>query len=357
MKGLTITKTDTFKKHPEDNELSFGVDFTDYMFNMDYSLDAGWHNARIEPYKSDVMDPATMVLHYGQAVFEGLKAYKTSSGKIQLFRPEKNFERLNRSCRLLCIPEIDEAFSLEALQELISMEKLWVPGASGTSLYIRPTIIATDPFLGVRASKTYRFFIILSPVGAYYPEGFNPVKIWVTKNHVRAVRGGIGEAKTPGNYAASLYAGEQAHKEGYTQVLWLDGVEQRYVEEVGSMNIFFAIEDKLITPELNGSILPGITRDSVIALAKHWGISITERKISIEEVIEAQKQNKKMEIFGTGTAAVVSPVGLIRYQDHEYIINDGKVGALTQKLYDALTGIQYGHETDPLNWILPVCEC
>ncbi|MBF0452162.1 MAG: branched-chain amino acid aminotransferase [Candidatus Magnetomorum sp.] len=354
MKGLTITKTDTLKKCPEDSALNFGVDFTDYIFNMDYNPDKGWHNPRIEPYAPHVMDPATMVLHYGQAVFEGLKAYKTSSGKIQLFRPNKNFERLNRSCRLLCIPEIDEHFSLEALKELIALEKRWVPGASGTSLYIRPTIIATDPFLGVRASSTYRFFIILSPVGAYYPEGFNPIKIWVTKNHVRAVRGGIGEAKTPGNYAASLYAGEQAHKEGYTQVLWLDGVEQRYVEEVGSMNIFFVIDDKLITPELNGSILPGITRDSVIALAKHWNLSVTERKISIDEVIDAQKQGKKMEIFGTGTAAVVSPVGLIRYQKQEYLINDGKVGALTQKLYDALTAIQYGNASDPLNWIVPV---
>jgi branched-chain amino acid aminotransferase len=357
MKGLSITKTETLKKCPEDSDLSFGMDFTDYMFNMDYSPDQGWHNPRIEPYASIVMDPATMVLHYGQAVFEGLKAYKTSSENIQLFRPNKNFERLNRSCRLLCIPEIDEQFSLEALKELITLEKRWVPGASGTSLYIRPTIIASDPFLGVRASYTYRYFIILSPVGAYYPEGFNPVKIWVTKNHVRAVRGGIGEAKTPGNYAASLYAGEQAHKEGYTQVLWLDGVEQRYVEEVGSMNIFFVINDELITPALNGSILPGITRDSVIALANHWGLSVTERKISIDEVIDAQKQGKKMEIFGTGTAAVISPVGLIRYQNQEYVINNGKVGELTQKLYDALTGIQYGEESDPLKWIVPVCSC
>jgi len=357
MEGLSITTTEQLKQCPNDNELNFGVDFTDYIFNMDYHPDSGWHNARIEPYQPIVMDPSTMVLHYGQGVFEGLKAYKTSLGNIQLFRPEENIARLNRSCRLLCIPEIDEQFSLKALKELINLEKRWVPGASGTSLYIRPTIIATDPFLGVRASKTYRFFIILSPVGAYYPEGFNPVKIWVTKRHVRAVRGGVGEAKTPGNYAASLYAGEQAHKEGYTQVLWLDGVEQKYVEEVGSMNIFFVFDDTLVTPELNGSILPGITRKSVIELARHWGMSVIERKISIDEVIESQKQGKQMEIFGTGTAAVISPVGLIRYQNQEYVINDGKVGALTQKLYDALTDIQYGHAKDPLNWIVSVCSC
>jgi branched-chain amino acid aminotransferase len=357
MEGLSITQTEQLKKCPKDNELNFGVDFTDYMFNMDYHPDSGWHHARIEPYQSIVMDPSTMVLHYGQGVFEGLKAYKTASGNIQLFRPEQNIARLNRSCRLLCIPEIDEQFSIDALKELLKLEKRWVPGAPGTSLYIRPTIIATDPFLGVRASKTYRFFIILSPVGAYYPEGFNPVKIWVTRKHVRAVRGGVGEAKTPGNYAASLYAGEQAHKEGYTQVLWLDGVEQKYIEEVGSMNIFFVFDDTLITPELNGSILPGITRKSVIELANHWGMKVIERKISIDEVIESQIQGKKMEIFGTGTAAVISPVGLIRYQNQEYTINEGKVGALTQKLYDALTDIQYGHAADPLNWIVPVCSC
>jgi len=357
MEGLTITKTDQLKKRPKDNKLNFGVDFTDYMFNMDYNPDAGWHNARIEPYAPMIMEPSTMVFHYGQAVFEGLKAYKTSSGKIQLFRPEQNFARLNQSNRRLCIPEIDSSFALDALKELITLEKLWVPGAPGTSLYIRPTIIATDPYLGVRASYTYRYFIILSPVGAYYPEGFNPVKIWVTKKHVRAVRGGVGEAKTAGNYAASLYAGEQASREGYTQVLWLDGVEQQYIEEVGSMNIFFAIDNTLITPELNGSILPGITRDSVIALAKHWGLTVIERKISIDEIIETQQQGKEMEIFGTGTAAVISPVGLIRYQNQDYVINDSKVGALTQKLYDAITGIQYGHADDPLKWVVPVCSC
>ena len=283
---LSITRSENLKSKPDDTKLGFGTLFTDHMFNMDYTLDGGWQAARIEPYGSIEMDPATMFLHYGQGVFEGLKAYRTDSGQIQLFRPQENIKRLNRSCRRMCIPEIDEDFALDSLKQLITLEKDWVPGAPETSLYIRPTIIAMDPFLGVRASHTYRYFVILSPVGAYYPEGFNPVKILVTSELVRAVRGGVGEAKTPGNYAASLLAGEQAHEAGYTQVLWLDGVEQKYLEEVGAMNIFFVIDDEIVTPELNGSILPGITRKSVIELAKHWNQKVSERKISIDEMIE-----------------------------------------------------------------------
>lgn len=349
---LTITKAQTLKPKPQDEtKLGFGKLFTDHMFNMDYSPDKGWHNARIEPYSNIDMNPATMVLHYGQAVFEGMKAYRTPKGNIQLFRPQSNFHRMNASNRILCIPEIDEHFALHALKELLRVERDWVPSSPGTSLYIRPTIIATDVFLGVKASDTYRFFIILSPVGAYYPEGFNPVKIWVTKRYVRAVRGGIGEAKTPGNYAASLYAGEQAHKEGYTQVLWLDGVEQRYVEEVGSMNIFFYIDGELITPALNGSILPGVTRDSIISLARLWGIPCSERRIAIEEIINAQKEGKQVEIFGSGTAAVVSPVGTVKYRDEVITINDNQVGPMTRKLYEALTDIQYGRAEDPRGWV------
>ncbi len=349
---LTITKATTLKPKPQDEkQLGFGKLFTDHIFNMDYNPEAGWHNARIEPYCNIDMDPATMVLHYGQAVFEGLKAYRTPKGETQLFRPQCNFHRMNASNRMLCIPEIDEHFVLNALKELLRLEQDWVPGWPGTSLYVRPTIIATDVFLGVRASYTYRFFIILSPVGAYYPEGFNPVKIWVTKRHVRAVRGGIGEAKTPGNYAASLYAGEQAHKEGFTQVLWLDGVEQRYVEEVGSMNIFFCIDGELITPVLNGSILPGVTRDSIISLARLWDIPCAERRIAIEEVIDAQKEGKQVEIFGSGTAAVVSPVGTVKYKDEIITINNNEVGPMTRKFYDALTDIQYGRTEDPRGWI------
>ncbi len=348
---VNISETKNLKNHPDDSKLSFGTTFTDYMFNMDYNQENGWHNPRIEPYQPISMYPSTMVLHYGQAIFEGLKAYKTESGKTQLFRPKDNFKRLNRSARAMCIPEIDEAAILDALKQLINIEKDWVPKSDGTSLYIRPTIIAMDPFLGLRSSYTYRFFIILSPVGAYYSEGFNPVKIWVTKEHVRAVRGGVGDSKTAGNYAASLYAGEKAQKNGYTQVLWLDGVEQKYVEEVGSMNIFFVLGEKLVTPVLNGSILPGITRDSVITLAKKWNIDVSERKVSIEELVDAQKSGTLKEVFGSGTAAVISPVGVIKYEDHVLTIGDGSSGPMAKKLFKSLTDIQYGRSEDPFTWI------
>ncbi len=348
---LTITKSDTLKPKPDNSSLGFGTIFTDHMFNMDYNPDNGWHNPRIESYTPIEMDPATAVLHYGQAVFEGLKAYRTDSGAIQFFRPKDNFKRLNRSCQMLCIPEFDEDFVFDAMKQLIALEKNWIPGAPETSLYIRPTIIATDPFLGVRASYTYRFFIILSPVGAYYSEGFNPVKIWVTKNHVRAVRGGIGEAKAAGNYAASLYAGEEAHKNGYTQVLWLDGVHQKYIEEVGSMNIFFVIDDELVTPVLNGSILPGITRDSVLTMAKKWNIKVSERQISIDDLIDAYDSGKLQEIFGSGTAAVISPVGEMKYSDRVINIGGGKVGPMANRLYQAITDIQYGRIEDTQGWI------
>jgi branched-chain amino acid aminotransferase len=351
---ITITRSEQLKSKPDDGRLGFGTLFTDYMFNMDYDQQKGWHTPRIEPYGSIVMDPATMFLHYGQGVFEGLKAYRSVSGQIQLFRPQENISRLNRSCRRLCIPEVDEGFALDSLKQLIALEKDWVPGAPETSLYIRPTIIAMDPFLGVRAAHTYRYFIILSPVGAYYPEGFNPVKILVTSDYVRAVRGGVGEAKTPGNYAASLLAGEQAHEAGYTQVLWLDGVEQKYLEEVGSMNIFFVIDDEIITPELNGSILPGITRKSVIELAKHWNEKVSQRKISIDELMQAHASGRLKEVFGAGTAAVISPVGQIKYNDQVITINDNQTGPVAKKYYQAITDIQYGNAEDPMGWIVPV---
>lgn len=351
---LTITRSKELKPKPEASKLGFGTIFTDHMFNMDYNPEKGWHNPRIEPYAPFVMDPSTMVLHYGQGIFEGLKAYRTADGKLQLFRPQANFKRFNYSAHKLCIPQFDEAFALAALKELIRVERDWVPDAPGTSLYIRPTVIATDPFLGVRASHTYRFFIILSPVGAYYPEGFNPVKIMVTRDHVRAVRGGLGDTKTLGNYAASLLAGEVAHQAGFTQVLWLDGVEQKYVEEVGSMNILFVINNELITPMLNGSILPGITRDSVLALAKSWGIPTVERRISIDEVYEAHQAGTLNEIFGSGTAAVISPVGELKYEDKTIKVGQGQAGPLAQRLYDTMTDIQYGRAADPMGWIEPV---
>jgi branched-chain amino acid aminotransferase len=351
---ITLTRSQKLKAKPDDASLGFGTIFTDHMFNMDYNPKEGWHAPRIEPYASIAMDPATMFLHYGQGVFEGLKAYRTARGNIQLFRPQENIKRLNRSCRRLCIPEVDENFALDALKQLIATEKNWVPGAPETSLYVRPTVIAMDPFLGVRASHTYRFFIILSPVGAYYPEGFNPVKILVTSEYVRAVRGGVGEAKTPGNYAASLLAGEQAHTAGYTQVLWLDGVEQKYLEEVGSMNIFFVIDDEIITPALNGSILPGVTRKTVIELARHWNDKVSERKISIDELMRAHSAGKLQEVFGAGTAAVISPVGMIKYNDQVITINDNQTGPVAKRYYEAITDIQYGKADDPMGWIVPV---
>jgi branched-chain amino acid aminotransferase len=351
---IAISRTEKMKTKPNDSELTFGTVFTDHMFNMDYDLRNKWHNPRIEPYGPMQMEPSTMVFHYGQAIFEGLKAYRTQSGDVQLFRPQDNLSRMNRSARALCIPEIDESLVLDGLKQLIRLEKDWVPKAPETSLYIRPTIIAMDPFLGVRASHTYRLFIILSPVGAYYPEGFNPVKIWVAKDYVRAVRGGVGDSKVAGNYAASLFAGELAHENGYTQVLWLDGVERKFVEEVGSMNIFFVINDEIVTPALNGSILPGITRDSVIRLAKHWGMAVTERRISIDEVFEAHGHGKLKEIFGSGTAAVISPVGELRYGDKIIYIGDGQVGPVAHKLFKTLTDIQYGNAKDPMGWMEPI---
>jgi len=351
---LTVTEAATLKEKPDESKLGFGTLFTDYMFIMDYTPDKGWHSLRIEPYAPMPLDPSTMFLHYAQGAFEGLKAYRTQSGSIQLFRPQENFKRLNRSCRRLCMPELDEDLALGALKQLLTMEKDWVPGAPETSLYIRPTIIAMDPYLGVRASHTYRFFIILSPVGAYYPEGFSPIKIQVTHEYVRAVRGGVGEAKTPGNYAASILASEKAHKEGYSQVLWLDGVEQKYLEEVGSMNIFFVIDDEIVTPALNGSILPGITRDSVIRLAKHWNDKVSEKKISIDTLMQAHVDGKLQEVFGSGTAAVISPVGEIKYGDQVISISGGEVGPVALKYYNAITDIQYGKTEDPLGWVVQV---
>jgi branched-chain amino acid aminotransferase len=351
---IRLERVDTPRRLPDDGKLGFGQIFTDHMFNVDFSPENGWHDARIEPYGPIVMDPATMVLHYGQAIFEGLKAYRTDNGKIQLFRPERNVSRLNRSGRCVCIPAVDESFALEAIKTLVAVEKDWVPKAPETSLYIRPTIVAMDPYLGVRPSHTYRFFIILSPVGAYYPEGFNPVKIWVTDQYVRAVRGGLGEAKTPANYAASLHGAEVAKKAGYTQVLWLDAVEQRFIEEVGTMNIFFVIDNEIVTPPLGGSILPGITRDSVLALSKHWGLPTAEKPIAIEDLLAAHKRGALQEIFGSGTAAVISPVSHLAWKDDVITIGDGGVGPVAQKLYDAITDIQYGRAEDPFGWIVPV---
>ena len=355
MQDIRIELTKSPKAKPTDESaLGFGKIFTDHMFIMDYKTGKGWHDARIVPYGNIEFSPAAMCLHYGQEVFEGLKAYRTADGEIQLFRPEENFKRLNLSNERLVIPAIDEEFALHALKELIKIEKDWVPHSEGASLYIRPFIIACDPFLGVRPGDEYKFIIILSPSGAYYSTGLNPVSIYVEENYVRAVKGGMGYAKTGGNYAASLIGQDEAHKQNYSQVLWLDGVEKKYVEEVGAMNMFFIIDGEVLTPELVGSILPGITRKSTIELCKSWGMKVSERRITLQEIADAYKAGKLEEAFGTGTAAVISPVGHLKWGDMVMEINGNKIGPVSQKLYDTMTGIQYGRLPDEKGWIVKV---
>ena len=355
MQKITIEKTTCPKEKPgKENPLTFGTIFTDHMFEMDYEEGKGWYDPRIVPYHKLELEPSSMVFHYGQEMFEGLKAYKTEDGRILLFRPDKNIERANRSNSRLCIPEIPEDLFLEALKEVVKVDQDWIPTKPGTSLYIRPFVIATDPFLGVRPSHTYKFMIILSPVGAYYASGLDPVKIWIEDEYVRAVKGGIGEAKTGGNYVASLASQVKAHDEGYSQVLWLDGVYRKYIEEVGAMNIFFKINGVVITPELNGSILPGVTRNSVIALCKEWGVPVEERQVSVDEVVAAAKDGTMEECFGTGTAAVISPVGELRFEEDRMSIGGGKIGELTQKFYDTITGIQLGEINGPKGWSVEV---
>jgi len=354
MSQIKIEKTKTPKPKPDQNNLGFGRYFSDHMFIMDYAAEKGWHDPRIIPYGPLALDPATMVFHYGQAIFEGLKAYKAADGRVLLFRPEKNMERINSSNRRMCIPPIDIDFAVEAVKELVNLDSDWIPVAEGTSLYIRPFIIATDPYLGVRASNTYMFLIILSPSGAYYPSGINPIKIYVEDNYVRAVKGGTGFAKTAANYAASLKAQDEAHEKGYIQVLWLDGIERKYIEEVGSMNVFFKIDGEIITPSLDGSILPGITRDSAIQMLKKWGMKVSERKLSIEEVFDAHAKGKLEEVFGTGTAAVISPVGELNWAGRKITINDNNIGELSLKLYNAITGIQFGRVKDDMGWMVEV---
>lgn len=354
--SLQIEMNTTLKEKPKTDNLEFGRIFTDHMFVMDYSESIGWHNAKIQPYQPIAVDPSAMVFHYGQSVFEGLKAFRTETSDVQLFRPTKNFERMNRSNERLVIPEIDEDFVLEALKKLIEIDQDWVPDTAGTSLYIRPFIIATEPFLGIAPSVNYKFIIILSPVGSYYKEGINPVKIAVENTFVRAVKGGTGEAKTAGNYASSLKAQEVVEKDGYSQVLWLDGVEKKYIEEVGSMNVFFKINGEVITPKLNGSILAGVTRDSVIQLLNHWEIPVTERRISMQELADAHDAGILEEAFGSGTAAVISPIGMLTWNGVDYTINNGETGDLSKKIYDTVTGIQYGKLADPFNWNVKVTE-
>ena len=353
MLNIKITKTENPKQKPQ-GALGFGKIFTDHMFVMDYTEGKGWHDPVIVPFGDFSFSPAAMVFHYGQEMFEGLKAYKGADGKAYLFRPDMNAKRTNASNERLCIPFLPEEDFVQAVKAVVKVDEDWIPTEEGTSLYIRPFIIATDPFLGVSPSKTYKFIIILSPSGAYYASGLEPVGIWIEDDYVRAVRGGVGYAKTGGNYASSLVAQVKAHDAGYSQVLWLDGVERKYIEEVGAMNIFFKINGTVVTPMLNGSILPGITRNSVIHLCKTWGLPVEERKISVDELLEAQKSGALEEVFGTGTAAVISPVGKLRYKDDVMTIGDGTIGALSRKLYDTVTGIQTGRLPDEFGWRVEV---
>ncbi len=355
MIDIRIERTTTPKTKPDWDNLGFGNFYSDHMFLMNYTEGKGWYDARIVPYANFSLDPATMVFHYAQEIFEGLKAYRTPNNEIQLFRPDKNFERMNRTNERMCIPAVDVDDCITALKTLIDVDKDWVPVKEGTSLYIRPFIIATDVHLGVHVSKNYLFAIILSPVGSYYAAGINPVKIFVENEYVRAVKGGTGFTKCGGNYAASLIGQKKAEQLGYAQVLWLDGIEHKYIDEVGAMNVFFVIDGEVVTPTTEaGSILPGVTRMSCLELLRSWGYKVSERRVSIDEVVEAYKAGKLNEAFGTGTAAVISPIGELNNSGEKMVINDGKIGAIAQKLYDNLTGIQWGKQADTLGWTVKI---
>ena len=350
---MKITLTQNKKAKPDFTKLGFGKYFTDHMLIMDYA-DGEWREPEIVPYQNFTFDPSTCVLHYGQGIFEGLKAYKNAEGKITMFRPYDNFKRMNRSAERLCMPTIDVDMMVEALKELIMVDEDWIPTAPGTALYIRPTMVATDAMLGVHPGHTYRFFIILSPVGSYYPNGLQPTKILVEKEYVRAPLGGTGEAKCMGNYAASLLAGDIANKKGYEQVLWLDSNEHKYVEEVGAMNMFFVFDGVVKTPALVGSILPGITRDSVLQILRSEGKPVEEARISVDEIVKMNEEGKLNEAFGSGTAAVISPVGVLNINGEDVKINNFEMGPITSYLYDKLTGIQYGRYPDTFGWIVKV---
>lgn len=344
------------KQKPDQNNLGFGIYYTDNMFVMDYTEGKGWHDPRIVAYAPLSLDPAAMVFHYAQESFEGLKAYRTPDSSVQLFRPEKNGARMMNTNKRMCIPAVPVEDFVQSCKALVSTEKDWVPSAEGTSLYLRPFVIATEPHLGVRPAETYKFIIIASPVGAYYSTGINPVKIYVEDEYVRAAPGLTGFTKCGGNYAASLAAQVKGHDLGYEQVLWLDGVERKYVEEVGSMNCFFKIDGTIYTAPTVGTVLPGITRMSCIELLKKWGYTVSEDRLAIADIIKASKEGKLEEVFGTGTAAVISPVGELRYEDDVCKINNGEIGEVTHRLYNTLTGIQWGKIPDDMGWTTKVDE-
>ncbi|MBC7474549.1 MAG: branched-chain amino acid aminotransferase [Candidatus Sericytochromatia bacterium] len=347
---IEVKKVDISKiKDIDFDNLQFGNVFSDHVLSIDYK-DNKWQKPQILPYGPMEIFPSLSSLHYGQTIFEGMKAFRAKDGKISVFRPDRHHQRLNRSARRLCIPEMSYELFINTLTQLIKVESDWIPDRRGYSLYLRPFTFATDNFLGVKISDTYKYMIISCPVGAYYKEGLNPISLCTSGEYVRAVKGGLGEAKTPANYAASLLPAQEAKEKGFTQVIWLDGIERKYIDEIGTTNIFFLIDNQLITPPLDGAILEGITRDSVITVAKDWGIEVIERRISIDEVFEMNQQNRLKDIFGTGTAAVISPVGKIEHLGKEIIINNGKIGDLSQKMYDEITAIQYGEKEDKFNW-------
>ena len=351
---FSVELTKNPKQKPDPDSLRFGTVFTDHMFVMDYDPENGWHDGKIVPYGPLALDPATVVFHYGQEMFEGLKAYKTKEGKVQLFRPDMNAKRTNNTNKRMCIPQIDEQMYIDAIKELVAVDKDWIPQKPDTALYIRPFIIGTDKFLGVAASNTYKFIIILSPVGPYYESGLAPTRIYVEKEFVRSAPGGTGYAKIGGNYAAAMIAEQKAHDMGYDQVLWLDAKEGKYVEEIGTSNAFFKIDGELYTAPLEGTILPGITRDSMITVMKDWGYKVNEVRFTIEDVFKASEEGRLEEVFATGTAAVISPVGELYWNDRHIVINNNEIGELSQKLYDELYGIQTGEKADTRGWIVPV---
>ena len=348
---ISITKTTNPSTMPPEDKLGFGKVFTDHMFIMDYEEGKGWYDARIVPFGYISLHPASTVLHYGAEIFEGLKAYRRKDGGVQLFRPMENIRRMNNSAERMSLPLLDEQEAMEILETFVRLEERFVPRSFGTSLYLRPFMFGNDEALGVHAVKRATFMLIASPSGSYYAEGINPVKIMIESEDVRTVRGGTGYAKCGGNYAASTRAGERAAKKGYSQVLWLDGVERKYIEEVGAMNVMFKIDGEIVTPMLTGSILPGITRKSCIEVLKTLGYKVNERLLSVDELLSALKEGKLEEAWGCGTAAVVSPIGKLAYGEEEYVIGGGKIGEVTQKLYDILTGIQWGEVEDSFNWV------
>lgn len=352
--NIRFIEREVLKEKPDWNNLGFGKYMTDYMFVMEWNQEQGWHDQRIEPNAPILLDPACVALHYAQETFEGMKAYRTKTGKIQLFRPEMNGKRLAKSNERLCMPIVPVDMYVEAAKALVEVEKDWVPAELETSLYIRPFMFATEISLGVHAANAYKFMIICSPVGAYYAEGVNPVKILVEDELVRATKGGTGFAKCGGNYAGSILGQVKAEEKGCTQVLWLDGVERKYVEEVGTMNIMFKISGEIYTAPIQGTVLPGVTRDSILHILRDWGYPVHERSLSIDELMQAGRDGTLEEAFGTGTAAVISPVGEFLYKDETVTVNNFETGVLTQKLYDYLTGIQWGDEEDKYGWTIEV---